>query len=495
MLWAMSSPLISVSGTRGIVDDSFTPQIVREWTSGFAGFCDRENEGCRVVIGRDTRPSGAWALRLAAAELARRGIQPITLGIVPTPTVQLAVREHGARGGLIITASHNPKEWNGLKFLGSDGVFLSAEEIEQLTQYVSASEAPRTRGTAKQSPQSDGAASPSTPSEEPGPRNDTAAIERHIENILSLPVDVEQIRARKFRVVLDPVNGTGALAVPPLLRRLGCTATMINGEPTGDFAHAPEPTPASLIGLGEAVRATRANLGVAVDPDADRLVLVDESGTVLSEEYTVTLAVCSVIASEAKQSPEAEGSPSEPAAPRNDMRVVVNLSTTRMVDDVARQFGASVIRTPVGERHVVEGMRQHGALIGGEGSGGVIFTKSHEGRDSLVGIALVLDLLAKRNLPLSALVSALPHYVMSKEKLPRMEAFDSTAMAARLTRHFQGAQCSTIDGIRIDTPDGWVHLRPSNTEPVIRLIAEARTEALLDQLRTTVHAALAVLVR
>lgn len=455
----MTAPLVSVSGVRGIVGESFTPEVVEQWVEGFAALiAQRTPHGC-MVLGRDTRLSGEWALRRAADTLIRAGRQPILLDVVPTPTVQLAVRHHRADGGVVMTGSHNPAEWNALKFLGADGVFLSAEDL-RIVQTLAEG---RKTGSGGQQPTLKTQA-------------DTMAIARHIENVLSLPIDVERIRARTFRVVVDPVNGAGALAVPRLLEALGCTVTVINGEPTGEFAHPPEPTPTNLQGLGAAVHEQGANLGVAVDPDADRLVLVDERGVVLSEEYTVTLAAWSVL-----ESSESVRSP-----------IVVNLSTTRMVDDIARRFGTSVVRTPVGERHVVEGMRQHSALIGGEGSGGVIFAQSHEGRDSLVGIALLLDLLARRGTTLGALAAELPRYVMTKEKLPRTLAFDAVALSATLRQGFLDAQISTTDGVRLDTPDGWVHLRPSNTEPVIRLIAEARTEATLERLRAATRQLIAV---
>ncbi|TSC71864.1 MAG: phosphomannomutase [Parcubacteria group bacterium Gr01-1014_38] len=457
-----AEPLVSVSGVRGIVDDSFTPEMVERWVEGFAASIARRVPRARVVLGRDTRPSGAWALQGAVDALTRAGMQPIVVGVVPTPTVQLAVTHHRTDGGVVITGSHNPGEWNALKFLGPEGIFLSAEEMATLHNTVILSDAKRNEGSRRDS---------SDP-----PQNDRDAITRHTENILALPIDAERIRARKFRIVLDPVNGTGALAVPQLLEAFGCSVNVINGEPTGQFAHVPEPTPANLQELGTAVREQHADLGVAVDPDADRLVLVDEHGEVLSEEYTVTLAALSVL--------ESQRSARSP--------IVVNLSTTRMVDDVARQFGTSVIRTPVGERHVVEGMRAHGALIGGEGNGGVIFPKSHEGRDSLVGVALVLDLLSRRNASLTQLVQTLPQYVMTKEKLPRDDEFNPARIVAAVPQAFPNAQITTLDGIRVDTADGWVHLRSSNTEPILRLITEGTSQQTVARLSTTVHALLAV---
>ncbi len=452
----MREPLVSVSGVRGVIGESFTEEMVRRWAGAFARLLSSRHPtpGTRtIVMGRDTRPSGAWALDVAARTLAARSARPIVLGIVSTPTVQLAVTHHRAAGGLVITGSHNPSEWNALKFLGPDGVFLSESDINALKERTNRSDE-NVIGTR-----------PSTGET----RTDDDAIGRHIENVLTkLPIDVERIRARAFRVVVDPVNGAGALALPPLLERLGCTVTVINGGPNGQFAHLPEPTQANLTGLGDAVRAARADLGIAVDPDADRLVLVDEKGVVLSEEYTVTLATLSVLQAKSKFQ-----------IPNSKFSVVVSLSTTRMVEVVAKQFGATVVRTPVGERHVVEGMRAHGAVVGGEGNGGVILPASHEGRDSLVGAALVLDLLARRSATLTDMVQELPRYAMRKEKLPRGETWDQGEAATALARAFPDSTLSTLDGVRVDTAEGWIHLRLSNTEPVLRLIAEARSEEAL----------------
>lgn len=452
----MSAPLVSVSGVRGIVGESFTEELVRRWVGAFLQWCETAtsrlggaNAGVRVVVARDTRPSGAWALDRAVEICTAAGVQPIVLGIVPTPTAQLAVTHHRAAGGLVITGSHNPGEWNALKFLGSDGVFLSAEAMRALERLA---QRPEPAGS-RSSPVSVEVA------------HDSAAITRHVESVLTtLPLDITQIRARKLRVVLDPVNGAGALAVPPLLERLGCTTVLLNGEPTGVFAHPPEPTPAHLTDLCARVKTERADLGLAVDPDADRLALVDETGTAVSEEYTVTLAAWSLLQQKTSET------------------VVVNLSTTRMVDDVARRCGARVVRTPVGERHVVEGMRASGAAIGGEGNGGVMYRPCHEGRDSLVGTALLLDLLTRRNATLSALIRELPAHIMRKEKLPRTGSWDTGRVVEALRATFPDARLSTADGVRVDTADGWVHVRPSNTEPVIRLIAETNDEDTLERL-------------
>lgn len=454
----MNKLLVSVSGVRGIVEESFTRDLVRSWVSAYATLLKEKKKTATFVIGRDTRPSGAWALDVAARTLRAHGVAPITLGTVPTPTVGLAVRHHHADGGLIITGSHNPGEWNALKFLGSDGVFLSADEMNELARRT---ETPAEKTTADNDNRAE-------------PQQDDAAIARHVERVLTtLPLDAAAIRARGFRIVADPVNGTGALAIPPLLDSLGCHGELINGDPSGTFAHPPEPTPEHLANLGSTVRDRGADLGIATDPDADRLVLVDETGTVLSEEYTVTLAALSLLSS----LPETQ----------RQTPIVVNLSTTRMVDDVARQLGTSTVRTAVGERHVVDGMRAHHAVVGGEGNGGVIVPASHEGRDALVGIALALHLLARGGTSLSRFAGTLPRYVRRKEKFPRPKVDDSSGLLDELRAAFPDAMFNTLDGIRVDTADGWVHVRQSNTEPVVRVIGEAATprrlEMLLEQAR------------
>lgn len=424
--------------------ETFDENLVRSWARAFAAFAKARNDGA-IVIGRDTRSSGEWALKLAAEEIQKLGTDVVSVGVAPTPTIELAITHHKAAGGMIITASHNPIEWNGLKFLGSDGVFLDESEVNELQSLVGKDV---------------------NPAENPGEfAEDQEAILRHIENVLTnLPIDIEKIKQRKFKVVVDPVNGTGALAIPPLLEKLGCEVVMINGIADGNFGHAPEPRPENLIGLSEKVREIKADIGLAIDPDADRLALVDNKGTAISEEYTLALAVFSILKNN----------------PRN--KVAVNLSTSRMIDDIAKQFESEVVRTPVGERHVVEGMRKNQAIIGGEGNGGVIFSKSHEGRDSLVGAPLILNLLASANKTILEIISSLPRYAMTKEKFPRTGDFNKEEILARLKNAFPNAEVSNIDGVRLDFPGGWLHVRPSNTEPIVRIITEAKNENVLQKM-------------
>jgi len=447
----MNKPMISVSGIRGLVDDSFSEALIRNWARAFGFFCltniEAPSTGCSVVIGRDTRQSGTWAEKIIAEELLKLNIQPILLGIVPTPTVELAVTHHHANGGIIITASHNPIEWNGLKFLGAEGVFLNADELEIVKQFIleNKSELPLEQHvTILQDPNANG---------------------RHVEEVIStLPIEIENIRAKKLKVVLDPVNGAGAVAVPLLLEKLGCEIVTVHGEPTGIFGHTPEPRPENLTDLSNKVKAVGAVIGFAVDPDADRLALIDENSVAISEEYTLAIAVLSAMR---------KFSSSEFTYKKN---IVVNLSTSRMIDDVAKLFNAEVIRSAVGEINVVKAMRENNAYIGGEGNGGVIFPACHEGRDSLVGIALILDLLAKDEKGLSEIVAGLPKYHMVKEKYPVPPNFNYQDLKSNLVTLLPNATCSDLDGIRIDTAEGWTQVRASNTEPIVRIITEAKTE-------------------
>jgi phosphomannomutase len=453
----MSEPMISVSGIRGIINDSFSEKLIRDWTNAFGLFClDKKNDtfNVSVVIGRDTRQSGEWTENIIVEELEKIGIQSVLVGIAPTPTVELAVTHHKAAGGIIITASHNPIEWNGLKFLGSDGVFLDAAEIEKLKLLI------------KEGPQE---TRPEQKKEEI--IKDADAITKHVEKVLStLPIDKEKISAKKFKVVLDPVNGAGALAVPQLLEKLGCETIIINSEPSGIFGHTPEPRPENLTDLSNKVKETGAIVGFAVDPDADRLALINERGEAISEEYTLVLAILGALKINHDQNIVTERT------------IAVNLSTSRMIDDAAKIFGAKVIRSAVGERNVVEEMRKNDSVIGGEGNGGVIFPACHEGRDSLVGIALILNLLAQENKTISTILGERPNYIMEKIKIPLPPNFNPIEFSNSIKNIFPGAVINNTDGIRVDTADGWVHVRASNTEPIFRIIAEAKTKELLEKI-------------
>ena len=441
--------MISVSGIRGIVGTDLTPELVARYAAALGAWSLSGRSGHPsgngvVVLGRDARTSGPMYARSAAAGLMSVGVDVIDLGIVPTPTVQLAVEHHHAAAGLILTASHNPIEWNALKFVGPDGIFLDAEAGNAV------------RGLAEKGPPRAGWGNLGVIREDP------AAIARHLDAILALPmIDVAAIQARRFTVALDCVRGAGASAIPPLLERLSCRVHGIHLEMDGRFPHPPEPVPENLGELGALVRKTRADIGLAVDPDVDRLALVDETGVPIGEDYTLAFAVRAVLDRRLNAG----------TAPT----VVVNLSTSLVVEDAARAGGARFVRAPVGEANVARTMREERALIGGEGNGGVMLPQLHVGRDAPLGVALILHLLAQTGVTLSRLVAESPRYTIVKAKAPR--GSDLHLLYQRLRQRFSDAVADERDGLRLAWPDRWLHVRPSGTEPIVRLIAEAPTQA------------------
>jgi phosphomannomutase len=447
----MSSPtlMISVSGMRGHVGTDLTPELVARHAAALGAWAASQGKPV-VVLGRDARTSGPMFAAAAASGLMSVGVDVIDLGIIPTPTVQMAVEHHHAGAGLILTASHNPIEWNALKFVGPDGIFLDAEAGAVV------------RALAEQGPKRSGWDGLGTIRSDPG------ALNRHFDLILKLPqVDIAKIKARRFRVALDCVRGAGGLSIPPLLERLGCEIFGINLETDGRFPRAPEPVPENLGDLGRLVRENRADLGMAVDPDVDRLALVDEAGAPIGEDYTLAFAVRAVLdeASRAGKAPAAGGAPT----------VVVNLSTSLVVEDAARDYGARFVRAPVGEANVARAMRDEHALIGGEGNGGVMLPSLHIGRDAPLGVALILQLLAQSGVSVSELVLRHPRYAIVKAKGPR--GGNLPALYAALRHRFPDATVDERDGLRLAWRDRWVHVRPSGTEPIVRYIAEAPTPA------------------
>jgi phosphomannomutase len=445
-------PLIrSISGLRGTIGDSLTPDVVARYAAAFAEYSGRGT----IVVGRDGRPSGLWIEDVVVGTLVACGITVRTIGMAPTPTVQLATEKSDASGGISITASHNPSQWNGLKFLNSDGIFLGPDECDDFFAVVDRGR----EGFALW--------------DQIGRREDAAdTIERHVEQTLELPfVDVDAIRARRFRVVVDAVNASGSVAVPMLLERCGCDIIPLFCDGTGLFPHTPEPLPENLTQLAAAVREQGADLGIAVDPDADRLVLIDERGEPIGEEYTITLAADFVLGWEQKQNPS------------NPLLAVVNLSTTRAVEDVAARHNATVLRTPVGEINVAAKMKSAGAVIGGEGSGGVILAALHYGRDSLAGIIITLMSLLRHGGTLSSLRAELPSYQIVKKKAELASRDDAAAVLSEIEkRDGASARVTTDDGLKLDFERSWVHLRASNTEPIIRVIAEAPTREEAEEL-------------
>ncbi len=446
--------MISVSGMRGHVGTDLTPELVARHAAALGAWVRTATPGPErgrpvVVIGRDARTSGPMFTHAATAGLLSVGVDVVDLGVVPTPTVQLAVEHHHAGAGLILTASHNPIEWNALKFVGPDGIFLDGASGD------------RVRALAEQGPPRmgwDGIGEL---------RQDPEAVRRHLDAILRLDmIDVTAIRRRRFHIALDCVRGAGAVALTPLLETLGCRVSGINLEADGRFPRAPEPVPENLGELGALVRSSGADLGIAVDPDVDRLALVDEQGRAIGEDYTLAFAVRAVL--------DGRSSGAKPAT------VVVNLSTSLVVEDAARAAGARLVRAPVGEANVARAIRDEGAVIGGEGNGGVMLPALHIGRDAPLGVALILHLLAANGVSVSDLVAASPRYTIVKAKGPRGPELEP--LYQRLRRRFADAAADDRDGLRLSWRDRWLHVRPSGTEPIVRLIAEAPTPAEAEEL-------------
>ncbi|HEX8913402.1 MAG TPA: phosphoglucosamine mutase [Humisphaera sp.] len=439
--------MIGVSGMRGTVGGTLTPDVVSRMAAAFAAFLyetEKPANGThfRVAFGRDSRPSGPWVRDAAAAALTASGVEVIDLDIVTTPGVAMMVRHLNADAGVVATASHNPIQWNGLKFLSRECVAPPPAAARQIRALYDAGRTHWVRVDRLVPPKKSG---------------ETHAL--HVKKVLDY-VDVLGVSSKRFKVVLDSVNGAGCVATHTLLSRLGTRLVHIHGTPDGQFPHDPEPTAANLQGLADEVKRQGADVGFAQDPDADRLAIVDEHGTYIGEEYSLALAARHLLAKK----------PGSVAA--------TNLSTSRMLDDVAAQFGGKVLRTPVGEANVIQSMLAHGAVIGGEGNGGVIDPRVVPGRDSLVGMAYVLQLMADTGKSVSQLVAEMPRYEIVKTKFDcRVE--DAKRVVAALTEQFASEQVDTQDGIRIDWPAAraWVHARPSNTEPIMRIIAEAPDRA------------------
>ena len=432
--------IITISGMRGIVGENLTAAVATEYGCAFGTFLKRncKSNDLSVCIGRDSRPSGKMLALAVADGLCSVGIDVVDLGIVTTPGVGIMTRHLDCMGGVVITASHNPGEYNGIKLLLSNGVAPSAKPAEQIRKlffekdFESASSAGR--GRISKNDQTDSV---------------------HIEKVLAI-VDKDSIAEAKFKVVLDSVNGAGGRAGVKLLEELGCDVVGMNTEATGQFAHEPEPTRENLTGLCEEVGHVQAAIGFAQDPDADRLAIVDENGRYIGEEYTLALAAKYVLG-------------------KHPGNVAANLSTSRMIDDVAGAAGCEVIRTAVGEANVAEAMIESNCVIGGEGNGGVIDLRVGPVRDSLVAMALVLGLMAEADKSVGALADQIGGYYMDKVKL-KADKEQTELIIAGAKEAFAEARIDTTDGARFDFDDGWLHIRPSNTEPVMRVIVETKTK-------------------
>ena len=444
----------SISGIRGTIGgptgDTLNPLDIVKFTSAYATFISRKgNCGARaefnnhrptIVVGRDARISGFMVDSIVSGTLLGMGFDVVNIGLATTPTTELAVITLGADGGIIITASHNPRQWNALKLLNNQGEFLTAADgaqvldiaakedftyadVDSLGRYLNCDE----------------------------------ADQWHIDDVLSLDlVDQEAIRERKFRVCVDAINSVGGIILPKLLDELGVEYTILNGDPTGDFAHNPEPLEKNLQGIMDEMRTGKYDLGIVVDPDVDRLAFICEDGTMFGEEYTL-VSVADYVLSH---------------TPGN---TVSNLSSTRALRDVTERHGGQYNAAAVGEVNVTTKMKATGAVIGGEGNGGVIYPESHYGRDALVGIGLFLSHLAHTGLTATQLRATYPNYFIAKNRIDLTPDTDIDAILARVKEAYADQQVNDIDGVKIDFPDKWVHLRKSNTEPIIRVYSEAHT--------------------
>ena len=451
----------SISGIRGTVGgptgDTLNPLDIVKFVTAYATFIERREkrgerreergERRRIVVGRDARISGEMVKNVVCGTLMGCGYDVINIGLATTPTTELAVRMSGADGGIIITASHNPRQWNALKLLNSEGEFLDKEEgnevlrlaeeeaflyadVDHLGKYY----------------------------------EDDSFNQRHIQSVLALQlVDTESIQKAGFRVCVDAINSVGGIILPELLKALGVDYEILNGEANGDFAHNPEPLEKNLQGIMNRMREGGFDLGIVVDPDVDRLAFICEDGTMFGEEYTLVSVADYVLSN------------TQHLTTNTQIATVSNLSSTRALRDVTEKYGGCYSAAAVGEVNVTTKMKQVGAVIGGEGNGGVIYPASHYGRDALVGIALFLSSLAQKGMKVSELRKTFPNYFIAKNRIDLTPSTDVDAILEKVKEMFKDEQVNDIDGVKIDFPDKWVHLRKSNTEPIIRVYSEAHT--------------------
>lgn len=442
------SLMVSISGIRGIFGTDLTPQNLTLFASSFGTWLG----GGRVVVGRDSRVTGELCERIVTASLQATGCDVINLGIVPTPTVAMGVLQYRAAGGIVISASHNPAEWNALKLLNGKSEFLDQDQGDQVIRIA------RNHSIRYKMFHETGGAW----------RNETM-IDAHIDAILDLPyIHPDIIGKAGFKAALDAVNGAGSAAIPRLLERLGVAEiTKIHCVPDGLFPHNPEPLPEHLSEICGLVKSSGSDIGFVTDPDADRLAIVDENGKLLGEEYTQALAFDFMLK-------------------RNPGPIATNLSSSRVTDDIAAKYNQTCHRAAVGEINVVKEMQRTGAVIGGEGNGGVINPDLHYGRDALVGVAMVLQHLAEEKKTASKIRSEMPDYVITKSKFP-IGDMNADALLDSVAELYKDEKVNTIDGVKIDFTDGWVHLRKSNTEPIIRIYAEARSLDRANELASSIQ--------
>jgi phosphoglucosamine mutase len=447
----------SISGIRGTIGgqpgEGLSPLDVVKYTAAYAQWAKTQHPGetITIVVGRDARISGSMVKSLVVSTLSGMGCMVVDLGLATTPTTEIAVKEESAQGGIILTASHNPKQWNALKLLNHNGEFLNAAEGARVLE-IAEKEAYSFAEV-----------------DDLGEIFEKDYTDIHIQQVLDLElVDVAAIRNANFKVAIDAVNSVGGIVIPKLLKALGVKEVVeINCEATGQFAHTPEPLPENLIETSEIIRESGVDVGFVVDPDVDRLAIINEDGTMFNEEYSL-VSIADYVLSQ---------------TPGN---TVSNLSSSRALRDVTEKRGGSYAAAAVGEVNVVAKMKATGAVIGGEGNGGIIYPASHYGRDSLVGVGLFLSLLAKSGMKCSELRRTYPDYFISKNKIELTPEIDVDAILVKMKEKYQKEQVTDIDGVKIDFADCWVHLRKSNTEPIIRIYAEAPTMAEADQLAQTI---------
>lgn len=444
----------SISGIRGTIGgatgDNLTPVDVVKFAAAYGTLLKRKEGAIKVVIGRDARLSGEMVSNLVTSTLQGLGIDVIDLGLSTTPTVEIAVPAEKASGGIILTASHNPIQWNALKLLNEKGEFISGKEGEEILKIAEGEEFDFAQVTRLGKYE-----------------KKEGYIQKHIDQILNLPlVDVDAVKNKGFKVVVDAVNSTGGIAVPLLLKALGVSVKELYCEPTGHFPHNPEPLPEHLTDICREMKKGKYDLGIVVDPDVDRLAFVSEDGTPFGEEYTLVAVADYVLK----------------AGTKKKGNTVSNLSSTRALRDVTELNGGQYFAAAVGEVNVVTMMKEQHAVIGGEGNGGIIYPDLHFGRDALVGIALFLTHLAKSDMPVSRLRASYPNYIISKNKIELTADLNVDNVLEAVKNKYKQQPINTIDGVKIEFDKEWVHLRKSNTEPIIRIYAESDLEAKADNL-------------
>jgi phosphomannomutase len=442
----------SISGIRGTIGgksgESLTPIDIVRFTSSYARFISNQKHASKVIIiGRDARISGEMLTNIVSGTLIGCGFNVLDIGLSTTPTVEVTVQNESAAGGIILTASHNPKQWNALKLLNNKGEFISAADGELILQYASSDDFVF-----------------SDINQIGSYKFDDSFNDKHIDDVIALDlVDVELIKSKKFKVVLDAVNSTGGFIIPILLEKLGVECVKLYCEPNGQFPHNPEPLPENLYEISKKVVESQSDFGIVVDPDVDRLAFVCEDGSMFGEEYTLVSVADFVLS-------------------KKSGNTVSNLSSTRALSDITKNHKGQYFASAVGEVNVVEMMKLNNAIIGGEGNGGIIYPKLHYGRDALVGIALFLTQLAEKNLSCLSLRNSYPNYFISKNKIDLDPTVDILNIFEQLALKFSKYKTNTIDGLKIDFEEGWVHLRKSNTEPIIRVYSESNSKINSDNM-------------